>query len=209
MLLDSALCFFYLCIYVKKQYLCKGSCKKHMTMYTIRKAEITDLPQLEQIYAVAREKMRAAGNPNQWGNNYPSTELMTKDIRLGCNYLVLDNGDIVGTFVMLTTPDPSYKQIDGAWLNNEPYATIHRLASLDGYHSIFAAVLDYVSSRYDNVRADTHQDNLRMQHLLLKHGFRYCGNILLSGRLPKELQPVQEDIQADNPLFRLAYQLSK
>lgn len=54
-------------------------------MYTIRKAEITDLPQLEQIYAVAREKMRAAGNPNQWGNNYPSTELMTKDIQLGCN----------------------------------------------------------------------------------------------------------------------------
>lgn len=180
-----------------------------MTMYTIRKAEITDLPQLEQIYAVAREKMRAAGNPNQWGNNYPSTELMTKDIQLGCNYLVLDNGDIVGTFVMLTAPDPSYKQIDGAWLNNEPYATIHRLASLDGYHGIFAAVLDYVSSQYDNVRADTHQDNLRMQHLLLKHGFRYCGNILLSGRLPKELQPVQEDIQADNPLFRLAYQLSK
>ena len=81
-------------------------------MYTIRKAEITDLPQLEQIYAVAREKMRAAGNPNQWGNNYPSTELMTKDIQLGCNYLVLDNGNIVGTFVMLTAPDPSYKQID-------------------------------------------------------------------------------------------------
>lgn len=150
-----------------------------------------------------------SGKPNQWGNNYPSTELMTKDIQLGCNYLVLDNGDIVGTFVMLTAPDPSYKQIDGAWLNNEPYATIHRLASLDGYHGIFAAVLDYVSSRYDNVRADTHQDNLRMQHLLLKHGFRYCGNIVLSGRLPKELQPVQEDIQADNPLFRLAYQLSK
>ena len=174
-------------------------------MYTIRKAEITDLPQLEHIYAVAREKMRAAGNPNQWGNDYPSTELITKDIQLGRNYLLLDNGDIAGTFVMLTDPDPSYSQIDGAWLNNAPYATIHRLASLEGYHGIFAAVLDYVASRYDNVRADTHQDNLRMQHLLLKHGFRYCGNILLSERLPKELQPVHEDIQASNPLFRLAY----
>lgn len=178
-------------------------------MYTIRRATITDLAQLEHIYAVAREKMRAAGNPNQWGNNYPSTELITKDIQLGRNYLVLDNGDIVGTFVMFTEPDPSYCQIDGAWLNNEPYATIHRLASLNGYHGIFATVLDYVSDLYDNVRADTHQDNLRMQHLLLKHGFRYCGNILLSERLPKELQPVQEEISASNPLFRLAYQLSK
>ncbi len=197
------------CVSVQKAVSLQRNLQETMTMYTIQKAEITDLPQLEQIYAVAREKMRTAGNPNQWGNNYPSTELITQDIQLGRNYLVLDNGDIVGTFVMLTEPDPSYSHIAGAWLNNEPYATIHRLASLEGYHGIFAAVLEYVASRYDNVRADTHQDNLRMQHLLQKYGFRYCGNILLSERLPKELQPVQEDIQADNPLFRLAYQLSQ
>ena len=69
-------------------------------MYTIQKAKITDLPQLEKIYAGAREKMRAAGNPNQWGNNYPPTELITKDILLGRNYIVLDNDHIAGTFVM-------------------------------------------------------------------------------------------------------------
>lgn len=197
------------CVSVQKALSLQRNLQETMTMYTIQKAKITDLPQLEKIYAGAREKMRAAGNPNQWGNNYPPTELITKDILLGRNYIVLDNDHIAGTFVMLTDPDPSYSQIDGAWLNNAPYATIHRLASLDGYHGIFAAVADYVASRYDNVRADTHQDNLRMQHLLQKYGFRYCGNILLSERLPKELQPVQEDIQADNPLFRLAYQLSK
>ena len=30
-----------------------------------------------------------------------------------------------------------------------------------------------------NLRADTHRDNRIMQHILQKHGFRYCGIIYL------------------------------
>lgn len=192
-------------------------------MYTIRKTEMDDVPQVEKIFAVAREKMRAAGNPKQWDENYPSIELITKDIQLGRSYAVeyergKDEGNgyekekdktVVGTFVMLTEPDPSYTKIDGAWLNDKPYATIHRLASLEGYHGVFSAVLDYVSAQYDDVRADTHLDNLPMRHLLQKNGFQYCGNILLAERVPQNQQPKEEKIQADNPLFRMAYHRSK
>ena len=73
-------------------------------MYTIRRATIADLAQLEHIYAVAREKMRAAGNPNQWGNHYPSTELITQDIQLGRNYLVWITGTLSAR--LLCSPSP-------------------------------------------------------------------------------------------------------
>lgn len=206
-----------------KKFLGMKMFQKMKKMYTIRKTEMDDVPQLEKIFAVARKKMRATGNPKQWEENYPSIELITKDIQLGRSYAVeyrreKDEGNgyekekdktVVGTFVMLTEPDPSYTKIDGAWLNDKPYATIHRLASLEGYHGVFAAVLDYVSAQYDDVRADTHPDNLPMRHLLQKNGFQYCGNILLAERVPQNLQPKDEKIQADNPLFRMAYHRSK
>ena len=42
--------------------------------------------------------------------------------------------------------------------------------------------MDYAFSVDRNIRIDTHRDNRIMQHLLERHGFRYCGIIyLLSG----------------------------
>ena len=45
-----------------------------------RGAVRADLPRILDIYARAREFMAKNGNPTQWGDNYPSPELLEEDI---------------------------------------------------------------------------------------------------------------------------------
>ena len=86
---------------------------------------------------------------------------------------------IVGYFALLPSPEPTYNVIDGAWLTDEPYGVIHRMASYPDVHGIFSAVIDFAAARYAHLRIDTHRDNRIMQHLIRKHGFTYCGIIWL------------------------------
>ena len=86
---------------------------------------------------------------------------------------------IVAYFALLPSPEPTYDVIDGAWLTDEPYGVIHRMASYPEVHGIFSTIIDFAASRYAHLRIDTHRDNRIMQHLIEKHGFTYCGIIWL------------------------------
>ena len=59
----------------------------------IRKARITDLPRIMELYVHARAFMAANGNPRQWGpTNWPPEELIRNDIKEGDNmYLAPEN----------------------------------------------------------------------------------------------------------------------
>ena len=88
----------------------------------------------------------------------------------------------VGYFAFLPSPEPTYARIDGgAWLDDRlPYHVIHRIASYPEVHGVFDTMLRWADKREGNLRIDTHRDNRIMQHLLEKHGFRYCGIIYLA-----------------------------
>lgn len=149
-------------------------------MITFRHATTSDLPVLQQIYHAARLRMIETGNPRQWTDGYPQPELLAEDINEGRSFVMLDDDNaIMAAFVLLAGPDPNYNQIDGAWLNDEPYATIHRLASRSDCHGVFRECVRFCRNICPNLRIDTHRDNLIMQHLALKEGFRYCGIIRL------------------------------
>ena len=45
----------------------------------IRKASVQDLGQIMQVYDKARKFMRENGNAEQWGEDYPSAELIEHD----------------------------------------------------------------------------------------------------------------------------------
>lgn len=145
---------------------------------TIRKATLTDIPQMREIFAIARKFMAETGNPNQWAASYPSVEQLTADIESGDSYVCTEEGRIVATFVLRGGDDPTYAVIyDGAWKNHHPYATIHRIASNGEVKGIFALAMEYALQRYSTIRIDTHRDNKVMQHAVLKYGFEYCGII--------------------------------
>ena len=152
-------------------------------MRQIREAIITDLPAIMPVIDAARELMHRSGNVNQWINGYPSEEAIASDIDRDGGFVVIDDERIVAYFAFLPSPEPTYAKIyEGAWMNDEPYYVIHRLASLPDVHGIWNSILEWAFERTTTLRVDTHRDNHIMQHNILKHGFTYCGIIyLLSG----------------------------
>ena len=152
----------------------------------IRKAELTDLPRMMEIYAEAREYMRANGNPNQWINGYPSQERIEADITAGESWVCTEKGQILGVFCFFIHNDPTYDVIyEGSWLNDEPYCVIHRIAVASHRRGVASYCYEFALSQCSNLRIDTHHDNVPMQRSLEKNGFQRCGIIHLQNGDPR------------------------
>ena len=155
-------------------------------MLTIRKAEKADLDKIMDIYDTARAFMRKSGNPTQWAGGYPPREMIVGDIAVGRSYVICDDGRVCGVFALFDGIDPTYLRIDGeGWLNDEPYLTIHRIASDGTARGVLKCAVDYCKSLSDNVRIDTHEDNHVMQSAVEKNGFIRCGIIYLENGDPR------------------------
>ena len=146
----------------------------------IRKAVIGDLSQITSIYAYARELMKNTGNATQWKTTYPTEEIIRSDIENGYLHLLCDEDGIEGVFAFLPDGDPVYDHIDGAWLDEKPYAAVHRVASAGKKRGILPLCMEYCLSRAENIKIDTHENNKIMQHQLEKLGFVRCGTITLT-----------------------------
>ena len=147
----------------------------------IRKAEPAELDTIMGIYAAAREFMIRTGNPMQWGRTKPARSMLQADIAAGDCYVITHEGGIRAVFVMRSGEDPTYRVIEnGAWPDDGPYVTIHRIAGDPACKGVFATCLDWCWERLPNIRIDTHRDNRIMLSLLRKHGFTYCGIIYLA-----------------------------
>ncbi|MBQ7181589.1 MAG: GNAT family N-acetyltransferase [Bacteroidaceae bacterium] len=151
---------------------------------SIRLSTKADILALLHLAEEAKQTMRRSGNMKQWGEGYPSAETFMADIERDVSYLVVDDESqrAVATFALIPGPDPTYAQIyDGQWIDDEaPYYVIHRIAALTTERGIMQTVLNYAFSKTDNIRIDTHRDNVIMRHLMQKHGFSYCGIIYLA-----------------------------
>ena len=146
---------------------------------TIRPATAADLPALRPVFEAAKGIMRADGNLDQWSApGFPPDDLLLRDLARGGGFVLEDRWP-VGYFALLPSPEPTYDYIDGAWLTDEPYGVIHRIASYPEVHGVFSAIIGFAAARYAHLRIDTHRDNRIMQHLIEKHGFTYCGIIWL------------------------------
>ena len=147
----------------------------------IRQSQYTDLPQLLQIYETARRFMQQTGNAGQWVDGYPKEELLIDDISKGNSYVCLnENNEITGTFYYIVGEEPTYLNIyEGAWLNDDPYGVIHRIASSGKQKGIAETCINWCLEKCENLRIDTHRDNKVMQSILQKLGFTYCGIIYL------------------------------
>ncbi|MBQ8510954.1 MAG: N-acetyltransferase [Clostridia bacterium] len=160
----------------------------------IRKAIPADLPEIRRVYDAAKAYMDRSGNPNQWKAGYPPAEVLKDDIARGQLYVVETNvcslcsSTIHGVFAFIPGEDPTYLRIDGEWLREAPYAAIHRVASDGVVRGVFREAVAYcravVGSGID-LRIDTHEDNLTMQHVIEREGFMRCGIIYLANGAPR------------------------
>ena len=147
----------------------------------IKHSTEADFERIMEIYAYARGFMDNHGNPNQWGpTNWPPEQLIHDDIANGTSYVCIHDGRIVGTFFFTVGEDiePTYRYIeDGAWLGQETYGVVHRIAGDSTIKGIGQFCLNWAYEQCGHLRIDTHNDNSVMQNLLKKLGFEHCGTI--------------------------------
>lgn len=152
----------------------------------IELAKKTDLNKLLEIYREAREFMKNSGNKTQWGDNKPSKETLERDIENKNLYKVVDFDEIVGACALIYGEDKTYLEIDGKWLNDEPYATLHRVVSSGKARGIMSEIIKFSEEKYENLRIDTHKNNHKMLDKIRENGFTYCGVIKIDDGSPRE-----------------------
>ena len=98
-----------------------------------------------EVLSAAKKIMRSSGNLNQWIGGYPSEEAILGDIEKGCGYAVEDEGNVVGYFAFVPSPEPTYKSIyEGKWVDDTlPYHVIHRIGSFPEVHGVFKSIMDW------------------------------------------------------------------
>ncbi|MFT8592132.1 MAG: GNAT family N-acetyltransferase [Bifidobacterium sp.] len=154
----------------------------------VRHATRADYDSILKIYAHARDVMKRNGNPSQWGDIYPLASDVLHDIELNRSMLLVDDDSqngverLLGVFAICKGSDPTYASIDGAWLDDDPYVAFHRVASSGLARHTAHDMIDWAVRHYRNVRADTHENNLAMQHIFESSGFARCGIITLPPR---------------------------
>ena len=161
---------------------------------TIRKTTRDDLVRVLEIYEDARLFMKQTGNPNQWGDKHPSDEMIREDVERGDSYVCVEGEEILAVFFYAEGDDPTYGYIEnGAWLDDEPYGVIHRIAVAARGRGVAAFCFDYALSRCKNLKIDTHEQNLPMQRSLEKNGFSRCGTIYLPDGRPRSAFQKRKD----------------
>lgn len=144
----------------------------------IRKAEITDLAEILELYVQARQFMKENGNPDQWGDYYPPRELTEEDIQTGNCYICQEDGALLGVFFYMKGDDPDYAEIyDGSWAGQGPYGVMHRVACPGSRRGVATFCVNWCVEQCGDLRIDTHRDNIPMQRMLEKNGFVRCGVI--------------------------------
>lgn len=147
-----------------------------------RKAKIEELDIICRLYDEARLFMRQNGNHTQWQNGYPQKSLVKEDIEKGNLFVAETEGEIAAVFVFFEGEEPDYIQIDGKWLNNEPYGVIHRICVVKKGQGVATKCFDFAFKKCGNIKIDTFPDNKIMQHTLEKNGFIYCGTVLVENK---------------------------
>lgn len=150
-----------------------------------RPARADELPRLCIMLEDARERLRRLGL-TQWQSGSPNRGMLAADIAAGRSFVLAQGSDLLASAAVCFGEDENYRAIDGAWLNAEPYAAIHRVfTAQDALQKgcatlLFQHIADTCLRRQiHNLRVDTHRGNLPMQALLRHCGFTLCGVIVL------------------------------
>lgn len=146
----------------------------------IRKSMQSDLREILEIYKQARSFMKEHNNCDQWTDGYPQKEIVEEDIKNQKSYVCVVNNKIGAVFYFAVETDETYHIIEkGNWINEDPYGVVHRLAVANFQKGVGRFCLDFAFEQWKNLRIDTHRDNLPMQKVLIKLGFKECGIIYI------------------------------
>lgn len=157
----------------------------------IRKGNTNDIPAIMEIIADAQSLLASRG-VDQWQDGYPTADIIAQDIARAESYVIEIDRSVATTAVISFAGEVTYNSIDGAWLNDDYYVVVHRLAvrnsalrcGLARQMMLYAEDLA-LQRGVNDIRVDTHIDNIAMQSLLKNLGFVFCGEITLLSGAPR------------------------
>jgi len=156
-------------------------------MYRLVKAQPGEVGQCKEILDSGREFQRQQGFV-QWPDGYPTLEMIEDDVRKGMGYVVKEGEHIAAYMLLDFGGDPAYADVRCTWHDDGAYLVIHRMAVAPQYRGkglagiVFDLVAEFAKAhQVYNIRIDTDGQNKRMQHVLEKGGFRYCGLVIQGG----------------------------
>lgn len=164
-----------------------GDIYRRNGMDTLELAQAGDIDVCSEIIRAGREFQQEQGFV-QWTEDYPNRDTIQEDVKDQIGYVVKTDGQIAGYMCIDFGGEPAYHTIQGQWRTEEPYAVVHRMAFSKGSRGkgltqiTFDLIKELCRSKgVKSIRVDTGLQNQRMQHILEKNGFRYCGVIIFQG----------------------------
>lgn len=133
----------------------------------------------------AKKTLKESGS-DQWQDTdgYPSMDTIKEYVAKREMYVNIVNNEIAGCIALCPGIDKSYVEIDGEWLNDEPYYTLHLMAVKANHYRKGVAIelieeMKKIALKDNiyNLRVDTKKENIPMSSLLLKLGFVKTGVI--------------------------------
>ncbi|WP_425539528.1 GNAT family N-acetyltransferase [Microaceticoccus formicicus] len=149
----------------------------------IRLANIKDLDRIIEIINDGKKTL-ADNNIAQWSNDYPSRDVIMKDIENSEFYVMELEQELVAVMSLIYEPDSSYDTLKGGQWQKSSYTAVHRLAVASEHmgNGYAFKMLEFVLEKtaelgFESVRIDTHEDNLAIIKIAEKLGFEYRGII--------------------------------
>ena len=151
-----------------------------------RKATDEDMDDILLVVRQAKNYLKKH-KVDQWQSDYPTEDLIARDIQKGEGYVITYGERFAGYFAFSTGPDMDYDELtDGKWRSDEPYCVLHRAAVMAefrgsglSHHLVSFAEELTRAAGCGYIRIDTHKKNKAMTALLRAHGYEYRGNILV------------------------------
>ena len=156
-----------------------------------RQTQRSELDAVMDILADGRDAIKKLGI-DQWQGGYPHQDIVEQDIDAGQSYVLVDDGEPLGTVALVFTGDHTYDRIeDGHWLTectsaDPDYCAIHRVAVSmrsagrgAGRTMLREAERIAREAGAKSLRIDTHPGNVRMRGLLGSLGYIECGIIYI------------------------------
>ena len=152
-------------------------------MIALRNARIAEAADAMGLINQAKEHLKAQGI-DQWQKGYPDLDCIREDLESQRGYFLVDGSDIIGYLCVDFAGEPAYTSLYGTWKGDGPYGAVHRLAICDAYRGRGIAVTAFelveelcLQKSIHSIRVDTDENNQKMQHILKKNNFEYCGKI--------------------------------
>lgn len=156
-----------------------------------RKSKDKDVTSIMEIISHAQEYFKEK-EIDQWQNNYPNEDTIKNDIKKDASYVLESDGIILATTALFYEKEEPYTKIDGKWLSEKDYCTIHRLAVKPeekgkNLASDILMFIEYICIEIGikSIKVDTHTQNYSMRRFLEKNDFIYCGIIYLEDGSPR------------------------